>query len=123
MGLFQVVTTSFLPPFWHCFPTRCLLGDVRRRNYGDVAFVEHHGLLRNLERLSVPASDFELLCPNGSRAAILDWRECNLGRVPPGVVVTRPMSVAKVHGFLEKSQDAGANSDFHLFRSEKIWGR
>ncbi|KAH0625524.1 hypothetical protein JD844_015070 [Phrynosoma platyrhinos] len=69
--------------------------------------------------LSGRASEFELLCPDGSRAAISDWRECNLGRVPPNVVVTRPVSVTKVHGFLEKSQNASGNSVFRLFRSQK----
>lgn len=33
-----------------------------------------------------------------------DWSTCNLGLVPPNVVVTRPVAVTKVYNFLVKSQ-------------------
>ncbi|XP_063000133.1 serotransferrin-1-like [Elgaria multicarinata webbii] len=105
---------------------RCLSGDPSGRSFGDVAFLEHHNLLQNIKHLdssgwvtgSVPG-DFELLCLDGSRAAVSDWRACNLGHVPPNVVVTRPVTVAKVHDFLMKSQEASVASTFQLFQSQK----
>ncbi|XP_015683041.2 saxiphilin-like [Protobothrops mucrosquamatus] len=90
---------------------RCLLGDPAGRSFGDVALLEHHNLLQNIDYLNSSGwatgytpRDFELLCPDGSRAAITAWRTCNLGCVPPSVVVTRPVTVTKVHDFLAKSQ-------------------
>ncbi|KAJ6659150.1 hypothetical protein lerEdw1_019453 [Lerista edwardsae] len=109
---------------------RCLLGDPSGRSFGDVAFLEHHSLLQNLEYLEssgwAPGSapgDLELLCPDGSRAAVTDWSICNLGLVPPSVVVTRPVAVAKVHNFLVKSQGASLGSPFQLFQSQKYGHR
>lgn len=50
------------------------------------------------------AVDFELLCPDGTRAAVTEWAGCNLGPVPPSTVMTRPVTVTKIHDFLMKSQ-------------------
>uniref|UniRef100_A0A8D2Q0I0 Transferrin-like domain-containing protein n=1 Tax=Varanus komodoensis TaxID=61221 RepID=A0A8D2Q0I0_VARKO len=77
------------------------------RSFGDVAFLEHHNLLQNIDSgwaTGYSAGDLELLCPDGSRAAVTDWQTCNLGPVPPSVVVARPMTVARVYDFLAKSQ-------------------
>ena len=49
-------------------------------------------------------ADFELLCPDGSRAPLSDWESCNLGDVPPNTVMTRPVLAARVYDFLMKSQ-------------------
>ncbi|XP_063171823.1 serotransferrin-like isoform X2 [Candoia aspera] len=105
---------------------RCLLGDPTGRSFGDVAFLEHHNLLQNIEYLNSSGwaagytpGDFELVCPDGSRAAIAAWRACNLGHVPPSVVVTRPVTVTKVSDFLAKSQESSKNSRFQLFQSLK----
>lgn len=50
------------------------------------------------------AVDFELLCPDGTRAAVTEWAGCNLGPVPPSTVMTRPVTVTKIYDFLMKSQ-------------------
>lgn len=50
------------------------------------------------------ASDFELLCPNGERVPLTEWETCNLGVIPPNVVMTRPVITAKIQDFLMKSQ-------------------
>ncbi|KAL3055169.1 hypothetical protein OYC64_017968 [Pagothenia borchgrevinki] len=50
---------------------------------GDVAFVKH---------LTVPDSEkphYELLCKDGTRAAIDDYKTCHLGRAPAHAVVSR----------------------------------
>ncbi|KAK9391435.1 melanotransferrin-like [Crotalus adamanteus] len=108
---------------------RCLLGDPSGRSFGDVALLEHHNLLQNIDYLnssgwatSYTPRDFELLCPDGSRAAITAWRTCNLGCVPPSIVVTRPVTVTKVHDFLAKSQESIKNSHFQLFESLRYGG-
>ncbi|XP_013925740.1 PREDICTED: serotransferrin-A-like [Thamnophis sirtalis] len=107
---------------------RCLLGDPTGRSFGDVALLEHHNLLQNIEYLTSSGwatgyspGDFELLCPDGSRAAITAWRTCNLGCVPPSIVVTRPVTVTKVQDFLLKSQESSKNS-FQLFESLRYGG-
>ncbi|XP_053135526.1 melanotransferrin-like isoform X2 [Hemicordylus capensis] len=104
---------------------RCLFGDPSGRSFGDVAFLEHHNLLHNIEYLERSgwvtgggASDLELLCLDGSRAAVTDWRACNLGPVPPNVVVTRPVTITKVYDFLAKSQKPSLGTTFQLFQSQ-----
>nr|XP_016854400.1 PREDICTED: serotransferrin-1 [Anolis carolinensis]XP_016854401.1 PREDICTED: serotransferrin-1 [Anolis carolinensis] len=108
---------------------RCLLGDPDGRHYGDVAFVEHHDLLQNIEHerrhsaggaLGSAPSSFVLLCPDGTQAAILDGAQCNLGRVPPGIIVSRPVASTKIHRFLQKFQDLGTS--FQLFQSQNYGG-
>ncbi|XP_054851717.1 melanotransferrin-like [Eublepharis macularius] len=105
---------------------RCLLGDASGRNFGDVAFLEHHNLLQNIEYLDNSgwgarntASDFELLCLDGHRAALEDWKACNLGPVPPNIVVTRPVTIRKVNDFLRQSQVPSLGSTFQLFQSQQ----
>ncbi|XP_018117261.1 saxiphilin isoform X1 [Xenopus laevis] len=111
---------------------RCLVGDPDGRSFGDVAFLEHHSLHENIENLEssgwahgLSATDFELLCPDGSRAPLTDWNHCNLGTVPPNVVMTRPIITAKIYDFIIKSQDGlrpDKGSDFQLFQSRQIYG-
>ncbi|KAG8146436.1 hypothetical protein E2320_012774 [Naja naja] len=108
---------------------RCLLGDPTGRSFGDVALLEHHNLLQNIEYLNSSGwatgwspGDFGLICPDGSRAAITAWRTCNLGSVPPSVVVTRPVTVTKVQDFLAKSQESSKISGFQLFDSLRYGG-
>ncbi|NXX81238.1 TRFEB protein, partial [Urocolius indicus] len=108
---------------------RCLVGNPSGRSFGDVAFLEHSNLLQNIENLDTSGwvkgytpLDFELLCADGSRAAVTEWAGCNLGPVPPGTVVTRPVTVSKIYEFLVKSQESlrsKLDSEFHLFQSWK----
>ncbi|XP_075071424.1 serotransferrin-1-like isoform X2 [Mixophyes fleayi] len=111
---------------------RCLVGDPDGRSYGDVAFLEHHSLQDNIANLEssgwasgVSISDFELLCPNGERFPLTEWSSCNLGVIPPNVVMTRPVIAAKIYDFLKKSQDylrSGDDSSFQLFKSLQAYG-
>ncbi|NWZ24623.1 TRFE2 protein, partial [Asarcornis scutulata] len=108
---------------------RCLVGNPSGRSFGDVAFLEHSNLLRNIENLDSSGwakgytpIDFELLCPDGTRAAVTEWAGCNLGPIPPSTVMTRPVTVTKIYDFLMKSQEflgTKLDSEFHLFESQK----
>ncbi|NXM83010.1 TRFE2 protein, partial [Oenanthe oenanthe] len=108
---------------------RCLVGNPSGRSFGDVAFLEHSNLLQNIEDLSSSSwakgytpLDFELLCPDGTRAAVTEWAGCNLGPIPPSAVMTRPVTVTKISDFLLKSQESlgsKLDSEFQLFQSWK----
>ncbi|XP_050780289.1 melanotransferrin-like isoform X1 [Gopherus flavomarginatus] len=118
---------------------RCLVGSPSGRSFGDVAFLEHHNLLKNIEseihpfRISAALqssgwamgytlNDFEMLCLDGRRVPVTDWADCNLGPVPPNIVMTRPVTTTKIYGFLMKSQETletNLDSRFHLFHSQK----
>uniref|UniRef100_A0A3Q3FCU5 Serotransferrin n=1 Tax=Kryptolebias marmoratus TaxID=37003 RepID=A0A3Q3FCU5_KRYMA len=106
---------------------RCLVGDPSGKSYGDVAFLEQHNLHTNILSLNSSGwaegwtpSNFELLCADGRRAALSEWETCNLGAIPPNVVMTRPVLAARVYDFLMKSQEtlaANPNAEFKLFES------
>ncbi|KAM6340109.1 serotransferrin-2-like isoform 1-T1 [Alca torda] len=108
---------------------RCLVGNPSGRSFGDVAFLEHSNLLQNIQNLDSSGwakgytpVDFELLCPDGTRAAVTEWAGCNLGPIPPSTVMTRPVTVTKIYDFLMKSQESlgsKLDSEFHLFQSWK----
>ncbi|NWX38982.1 TRFE2 protein, partial [Steatornis caripensis] len=108
---------------------RCLVGNPSGRSFGDVAFLEHSNLLQNIKNLESSGwakgytpIDFELLCPDGTRAAVTEWAGCNLGPIPPSTVMTRPVTVTKMYDFLMKSQESlgsKLDSEFHLFQSWK----
>ncbi|NXP56950.1 TRFE2 protein, partial [Chloropsis cyanopogon] len=124
MGALSAVITFF---FFPC--TRCLVGNPSGRSFGDIAFLEHSNLLRNIEDLGSSGwakgytpLDFELLCPDGTRAAVTEWPSCNLGPIPPSTVMTRPVTVTKISDFLLKSQESlgsKLDSEFQLFQSWK----
>ncbi|NWH84585.1 TRFE2 protein, partial [Aegithalos caudatus] len=108
---------------------RCLVGNPSGRSFGDVAFLEHSNLLQNIEDLGSSGwargwspPDFELLCVDGTRAAVTEWAGCNLGPVPPSTVMTRPVTVTKISDFLLQSQESlgsKLDSEFQLFQSWK----
>ncbi|NXM06545.1 TRFE2 protein, partial [Tyrannus savana] len=112
---------------------RCLVGNPSGRSFGDVAFLEHSNLLQNIEDLDSSGwakgyspLDFELLCPDGTRAAVTEWAGCHLGHIPPSAVITRPVTVTKIHDFLLQSQESlgsKLDSEFQLFQSWKYGGR
>nr|XP_031539100.1 melanotransferrin isoform X2 [Vicugna pacos] len=63
---------------------------------GDVAFVKHSTVLENTDGKTLASwgqvllsKDFELLCRDGSRADVTEWRRCHLARVPAHAVVVR----------------------------------
>lgn len=63
--------------------------------------------------------DFELLCADGQRASLTEWKNCNLGAIPPNIVMTRPVLAARIYDFLMKSQ---VSSNHFLITSHIILG-
>ncbi|EDW94316.1 melanotransferrin [Drosophila yakuba] len=58
---------------------------------GDVAFLRHstvNEMLQTTEFKSISPDTFELLCRDGRRVPINDYRQCNWGQVPADAVVT-----------------------------------
>lgn len=63
---------------------------------GDVAFCKHTAIFENTGgsnretwARNLIKSDFELLCRDGSRAPVNEYKTCNLGIIPPNAIVTR----------------------------------
>uniref|UniRef100_A0A671QRX7 Serotransferrin n=1 Tax=Sinocyclocheilus anshuiensis TaxID=1608454 RepID=A0A671QRX7_9TELE len=107
---------------------RCLVGDPSGKSFGDVAFMEHHNLESNIERLNTSgwaegwlAWDFELLCGDGSRSPLTEWKTCNLGAIPPNIVMTHPVLTARIYDLLKSQETIAARPDsgFHLFESQQ----
>lgn len=59
---------------------------------GDVAFVSHLTVFdfTGTDNDLNPGKDFNLLCPDGTRADVGDFEKCNLARIPSRVVMSRP---------------------------------
>uniref|UniRef100_A0A1B6EA49 Transferrin-like domain-containing protein n=1 Tax=Clastoptera arizonana TaxID=38151 RepID=A0A1B6EA49_9HEMI len=63
---------------------------------GDVAFLKHTTVLENTDgkrrewwARNTLNEDFELLCPDGTRSVLSEYKRCNLGKVKANAVVTR----------------------------------
>ncbi|XP_036059755.1 melanotransferrin [Onychomys torridus] len=95
---------------------------------GDVAFVKHSTVLENTDGKTLPswgkalmAQDFQLLCRDGGRADVTEWRRCHLARVPAHAVVVRDdMDGGLIFQLLNKGQILFSHeaSSFQMFSSE-----
>nr|CAD7398480.1 unnamed protein product [Timema cristinae] len=63
---------------------------------GEVAFVKHTTVMENTDgkrrewwARNTLTDDYELLCPDGTRATTHDYKRCNLGTVKANAIVTR----------------------------------
>ncbi|XP_029105335.1 melanotransferrin isoform X1 [Scleropages formosus] len=100
---------------------RCLA-----ENTGEVAFVKHTTVMENTDgnnpaawAAGLSSQDFELLCPDGRRAAPLDYRRCNLARVPArGIVVGSGVNSLEVFNMLDEGR-----RHFNMFLSEPFGGK
>ncbi|KAM8905947.1 melanotransferrin isoform 1-T1 [Lycaon pictus] len=95
---------------------------------GDVAFVKHSTVLENTDGRTLPSwgrallsQDFALLCRDGSRADVTEWRRCHLARVPAHAVVVRAdTDGGLVFRLLNEGQRlfSQEGSSFQMFSSE-----
>uniref|UniRef100_A0A8D2JA84 Melanotransferrin n=1 Tax=Varanus komodoensis TaxID=61221 RepID=A0A8D2JA84_VARKO len=100
---------------------------------GDVAFVKHSTVADATEGQNRPSWahqlqpwDFQLLCRDGSKAAITAWRTCHLARVPAHAVVARgDTDGGLVFRLLSQGQQKfdGGDSSFQMFDSDAYGGK
>ncbi|KFW95347.1 Ovotransferrin, partial [Phalacrocorax carbo] len=91
---------------------QCCLQDGK----GDVAFVKHTTVQENAPENK---DEYELLCLDGSRQPVDNYKTCHWARVPAHAVVARDDSkVDDIWAFLSKAQEkfgVDTTSTFHLF--------
>uniref|UniRef100_H3BEV0 Transferrin-like domain-containing protein n=1 Tax=Latimeria chalumnae TaxID=7897 RepID=H3BEV0_LATCH len=108
---------------------RCLVED-----HGDVAFVRHSTVFENSNgnnmqpwALNLNASNFKLLCRDGSIASPTSYETCNLAIVPAHAVMTRANETSKVFEFLSSAQELfgpdGSSNNFKMFDSSSYKGK
>nr|CAK18230.1 transferrin precursor [Crocodylus niloticus] len=96
---------------------------------GDVAFVRHTTVAENTGGKNpadwakgLTADQFELLCPDGSRAKPDECEKCHLAKAPTHAVITHPDKIDLVHQILHQQQtqfgrEKDADEDFSSFES------
>ncbi|KAG2462594.1 TRFM protein, partial [Polypterus senegalus] len=101
---------------------------------GDVAFVKHTTVLENTNGANpdqwaknLLSQDFQLLCPNGLKAEIGDYRRCSLAKVPSQAIVIRPDANGEdIFKMLNDGQmmfGRGGSSHFKMFDSSAYSGK
>ncbi|XP_062987783.1 melanotransferrin [Elgaria multicarinata webbii] len=100
---------------------------------GDVAFVKHSTVAEATDGPSRPSwalqlqpGEFQLLCRDGSRAAVTAWRTCHLARVPAHAVVARAdTDGGLVFQLLNQGQQRfnGEDATFQMFDSDAYGGK
>ena len=120
----KCVASSHERYFGYTGALRCLV------EKGDVAFIKHSIVKENTGgnnkdewAKDLQMDDFELLCTDGRRAHVMDYRECNLAEVPTHAVVVRPEKASKIRELLEiQEKRFGVNgsekSKFMMFESQ-----
>ncbi|XP_025934383.1 ovotransferrin-like [Apteryx rowi] len=102
---------------------RCLV------EQGDVAFIKHSIVEENTNgknkeewAKNLKMDQFELLCTDGRRGNIMDYRTCHLAKVPTHAVVSRPEKASKIRELLERQEklfgEKGTDKEkFMMFKS------
>ncbi|MBN3311287.1 TRFM protein, partial [Amia calva] len=93
---------------------------------GDVAFIKHTTVKENTDGMNTDAwarllhsTDYELLCRDGSRVSVNEYKRCHLVKVPTrGVIVREGVSTAEVFSMLNEGLK---KSGFPMFQSS-IYG-
>uniref|UniRef100_A0A8C2SMV6 Ovotransferrin n=1 Tax=Coturnix japonica TaxID=93934 RepID=A0A8C2SMV6_COTJA len=120
----KCVASSHEKYFGYTGALRCLV------EKGDVAFIKHSIVEENTGGKNkaewakdLQMDDFELLCTDGRRANVMDYRECNLAEVPTHAVVVRPEKAKKIQELMERQEErfgvtGSERTKFMMFESQ-----
>ncbi|XP_073481647.1 serotransferrin-A-like isoform X1 [Aquarana catesbeiana] len=95
---------------------RCLV------EMGGVAVAKHSTVFENTDgnnledwAKDLKCDDFELLCADGSRVPVSEYKKCNIAELPPGIVFTLPQKKHIVGGILKNQQSLYGRNAFQRY--------